>query len=128
MGGPQVISLPAAHPGSEGVAFPCERAAAGGVQRDPGDCRIAEVPAVACEGGRVFGVMPGGAGSIGGVVEGKKRVDGLLRPGHVPVRPRLGNCYEFAQDVGVAQGTPGCLTYADENDLPTMRAPAASPL
>src|SRR5271165_2392802 len=65
----QVIRLPAAHPGGEGVPLALELSLPGGIKDDPGRRGVAEVPRVQVECGRVDGRLPGGAGGIGGVLE-----------------------------------------------------------
>ena len=71
------------HPVREGAPFLLERAAAGGVEHDPGLCGVGEVPLLLGEQRRVDPGAPVVAGGSGGILELEQRVDGLLRPDDV---------------------------------------------
>jgi hypothetical protein len=65
------------------VAFLVQLAVPGGVQHDPGVGGFAEPPALLVQDLRVDGVLAGGAGGVGCLLECRQGVDGLPRPDDV---------------------------------------------
>jgi hypothetical protein len=97
MGEPQVVTVLGEHPRVQGVALLLQIAAAGSVDRDPGGCGVAEPAAVLFQDFRIHGTVPGGAGSVRGLLQFQQRVDSLPRPDHIVRDAGLDDHGQFPQ-------------------------------